>query len=150
MNDNDIVIIDAIPAFADVFSGATPRPTSHNPADPTQRAWWHWAVKTHAGRRALKMIGCDIDVEQPWNMGAGHWRTQPWDNPGVENPHYPEVAMIRDILGEPGAGTFYAEIAEPTYEQPLIRHRRQTLIAINQDGTRAAVWTLRHWQTYRD
>jgi len=137
MKLDNITVLDATPMMADVISGATPEPKPHH--DTTH--WWHWAVKTHAGRRALELIGCTVDIEHPWVKEPDGWRIQPWVNPGsVDTP--PQfnnvVGRLRDALGEP-AGVFFVEVSTLDTVSLEYIYSHQTMIAINIDGTRAAI-----------
>jgi hypothetical protein len=148
MNTKQIIIIDATPAMADVISGATPRPEPFTPSPPDtpwqERAiWWHWAVKTHAGRRALQEINAPIDPDQPWRYVVdddrrGAWRAMPWANPGQYTLSWTnEIATLRDLI-EPNAGVFYVE--HVNYGDGVHHtYDHKTLIAINEDGTRAGI-----------
>lgn len=145
------ITIDATPMFADVFSGSSPRPTrwvdnAHlDWRDPERIPWWHWAAGSHAGRAALQYIHCDVNPAQPWTNSATGWRVQPWENPWEDSPTcwHEELRAVRAALGEPLAGTFFAEVCgpwDPAHGDFQRSHR--TLIAINDDGTRAAVLSL--------
>ena len=143
MKTGDILIFDAVPAMADVISGAVPEPK----APGAGQVWWHWATRTLGGRRALDYIGCTVRPKTPWQQSADGWRVQPWCDPNQADQlgqfdH--AVDVIRDALGEPGAGVLYAEIALPnpsgqTAIDGYIRSHR-TMVAVNVDGTRAAVY----------
>jgi len=135
----EITIIAAMPAMADVISGTTPEP---RPPRPDEH-WWHWAVQTHAGRRALQAIECTIDPEAPWLNSAEGWRCQPWRDPGETepSPQYDDaVGRLREAFGEGLAGVFYCEreVAGPWPRQ----HTDQAFVVVNEDGTRAAVGIL--------
>lgn len=148
MNAEQIIILDAMPMVADVISGATPRPEPFVPSPPgthwtEKRVWWHWAIQTHAGRRALLEIGTPINPDEPWdavvdNDGRGCWRAQPWADPGKQTVSWPnELAILREVI-EPDAGVFYIE--HVNYNDGVNHtYDHRTLIAINEDGTRAGI-----------
>jgi len=135
--------------MADVISGATPRPEPFKPSGPRttwqkRRCWWHWAARSLAGQRALAYIGCTVPPKTPWQGGAGDWRLQPWIDVGeaateTHNQFDDAVDDVRDFLGEPLAGVMFAEICKLDFQTRKYIRSEQTFIAINVDGTRAAI-----------
>ena len=137
-----ITIHDATPAMADVISGSVQEPK----APGTHQVWWHWATRTQAGRRALEYIGCTVNPEVPWQKSQDGWQVQPWVDPNEAElvGQFDHAAdKLRDVLGDSNAGVFFAEKCvlggPPSFE--LLRSN-QTMIAVNVDGTRAAVYKL--------
>jgi hypothetical protein len=129
----DIIVLQAMPMMADVVSGAMPEPAPPRPDE----SWWHWAVRSHAGRRALAELGCDVDVAAPWFYTVGGWHCEPWIDPGQDEP-WPQfdgvVGQLREVIvAEPSAGVFH------------LVHRgagadlEHVFVALNEDGTRAAI-----------
>lgn len=145
---HNLVCLDATPMFADVFSGAVPRPEPFVPSPPEtpwqeKRCWWYWAAQTLAGRRALEFIKCPIPPDAPWEY-HDDWRLQPWIDEGKpandsDNQFDNAVNDIRDFLGEPLAGVIYAEISAMNFATCHYERSHHTFIAINIDGTRAAI-----------
>ena len=131
----EITIIAAMPAMADVLGGTVPEPRPPR----ANEQWWHWATCSHAGRRALEMIECDVDPEAPWMHSPSGWRCQPWLSPGESEPS-PQfdgaVDQLREAFGEGPVGAFYCERVLDEWSR---RYADHTLIAVNEDGTRAAV-----------
>lgn len=106
--------------------------------------WWHWAIGSPAGREALQRIGADVDPVNPWAYRPSGWRAQPWEDPG-QGPGVcwrEELRAARNALGEPDAGTFFAEICILEPRSVEYRRSHQTLIAISASGLRAAVMPL--------
>jgi hypothetical protein len=139
-----IVIYDAIPAMADVISGAVKRPIPFHATKKTN--WWQWAIASLAGQKALQILGIPCNYAEPWKesfVDKNHyWRFQTWIDPSkiadaIDNQFEGAVDDIRTALGEKLAGVFYCELVDQT---PLTRnsYSRKTFIAINIDGTRAA------------
>jgi len=144
-----IIILDATPMMADVISGAVPRPEPFQPSPdgtPWQetRSWWHYAVKTPAGHRALELIGCTVVVETPWKGTPDGWRVQPWEDPGLELREISDqfghiVSRLKEAIGDTNAGTFFAEVCILDFKTCEYVRSHQTMIALNIDGTRAAI-----------
>jgi len=141
--------LDATPMFADVISGALPRPEPFHPSpDDTRwrdrRCWWHYAVNTLAGRKALEYIGCTVNTNEPWVSSTDGWRVQPWIDRGeianeCDNQFGGSVEKLRDAIGDPTAGVFYAEKCRLGYQAVQFVRSNQTMICLNRDGTRAAI-----------
>lgn len=107
------------------------------------RHWWQWAIKTPAGRRALEEIGCVINHDRPW-LYISDWYVTPWNDPGKPE-RYERVRLVREALGEPDSGVFYAGrywVDAGPGMSALRYWADQTLIAISHDGSRAAICLL--------
>ncbi len=144
--DSEIIIV-ATPMFADVFSGAVEEPREFDLTAPGKGhcgtdCWWHWAARSHAGRRALAELGCTVDPERPWNPGTDSWRCQPWVNPGETDDlrQFNGAAdRLRAALGVPLAGVLYVERCVVNARSVKYERSAPAMIAVNEDGTRAAV-----------
>jgi hypothetical protein len=141
--------LDAMPMMADVISGAVSRPDPFHPSPvgtswQKKRCWWHYAVKTPAGKKALELIGCTVDIEHPWEKSNDGWRVQPWTDRGeIDTPQLfgNAVAKLREAIGDSDAGVFFAEICNLNIQTCEYIRSHQTMIALNIDGTRAAIAT---------
>lgn len=152
-----ITIIDATPAMADVLSGAVEAPREFDPMAPGhgyrgRDCWWHWATRSLAGRRALAEIGCTVDPERPWNPGANDWYCRPWLDSGVPDTFClfdGAGGQLRAALGVPGAGVFYVERC--VLDALCVQYKLSdpAMVAINEDGTRAAIARLAYRATER-
>ncbi len=146
---DQIIVIDATPMFADVFSGNTPRPAEW-PAMPgrygPEPPYYIWAVQSHAGRKALAALGVTIDYERPWRQSTD-WRVSPKLDYGEANRSLcwrEEAEALRVALGVQLAGVIYGERCGLNPYSCAFERGDPFMVALNEDGTRAAVIGLRY------
>ncbi len=148
-NPHPVLVHDAMPAMADVISGATHRPEPLAPGEDVHR----WAMNTHAWLRALIYIAGDADVQHNWTpyfhtkgdeeserefaasglawiLFTNYARDKTLfvdllAGPGEESDN-PDVTLAREVFCEPAACVLALENGPERW-----------LIALNEDGTRA-------------
>jgi len=108
-----------------------------------QRCWWHWAIRSDAGIQAIYDAGVRVNITRPWrglidDDRRGHWRVQPWCDPGENSHSWPDVvAALRQELGEDDAGIFFVEHVK-YHHSGMHPTDHMTMIAVSQDGEKAA------------
>ncbi len=148
---------------ANVIVDAPAQPFEPSPKETDWREcrhWWHWAVKSPAGRAALAQAAIPINADEPWQNATieqwdgkspvydgatlgKYWRAQPWIDEGepandTSDQFNGAVSAARTALGEPLAGVFYCELV--TYGVGAsLTGSHQTFVAVNHAGTRAVV-----------
>jgi len=132
--------INASDEFASVIDHAL---ASAIDTETDQGCWWHWAIRSDAGIRAIYDAGVRVNIDRPWrglvdDDHRGHWRAQPWCDPGENSHSWPDaVAALRQEIGEDAAGIFFVEHVK-YHHSGVHPTDHMTLIAISQDGKRSA------------
>jgi len=118
-------------------------------AETRQEYWWHWAIRSAGGQRAVEDAGVMVNIMRPY-LGIpdpddryGYWRASPWIDPGEPSDGHlwsEKLDSLREQLGE-DAGVFFIEHINHN-TGPGMETRRsyefQTLIAVSADGKRSA------------
>jgi hypothetical protein len=157
MKANQPIIIDATPAMAAVVSGQTRRPTDYN--KKSHGYFWRWAIDTPAVRAIAKHYKFNLPAplkgDKFWSWGTpnnmppkgDHRRWQPWIDPNQPEDKFGQfdeaAKRLRAALGVANAGIIFSEETEVTVDGGL-RRSAPLMIAVNEDGTRAAIMFLRY------